>query len=64
MARHLCSNNVPRVELDHRARDARLKLNRIEQLLSPRATGKGFDSSACSAGGSAARRNLREADAR
>ena len=36
-----CSNSVPRVELDHRARDARLRLVRIEQLLVPRA-GKGF----------------------
>jgi hypothetical protein len=42
MARNLCSNNVPRAELDHRARDARVKLGRIEQLLSPRAAGKGF----------------------
>jgi hypothetical protein len=42
MARNLCSNNVPRAELDHRARDARLKLGRIERLLAPRATGKGF----------------------
>lgn len=42
MARNLCSNNVPRAELDHRARDARVKLGRTEQLLRPRATGKGF----------------------
>ena len=38
---NLCSNSVPRVELDHRARDARLRLVRIERLLVPRA-GKGF----------------------
>jgi len=38
----LRSNSVPRVELDHRARDARLRLVRIERLLAPRVTGKGF----------------------
>ena len=38
---NLCSNSVPRVELDHRARDARLRLVRVERLLVPRA-GKGF----------------------
>ena len=43
MARpNLCSNSVPRVELDHRARDARLRLVRIERLLVPRTAGKGF----------------------
>ena len=36
-----CSNSVPRVELDHRARDARLRLVRIERLLVPR-LGKRF----------------------
>jgi hypothetical protein len=30
-------NSVPRVELDQRARDARLRLERIERLLVPRA---------------------------
>ena len=38
---NLRNNSVPRVELDHRARDARLRLVRIERLLVPRA-GKGF----------------------
>jgi hypothetical protein len=28
-------NNVPRVELDHRAREARLRLERVERLLVP-----------------------------
>jgi len=43
MARpNLCSNSVPRVELDHRARDARLRLVRIERLLVPRAAGNRF----------------------
>jgi hypothetical protein len=43
MARpNLCSNSVPKVELDHRARDPRLRLVRIEQLLVSRAAGKGF----------------------
>jgi hypothetical protein len=37
MARpNLLSNSVPRAELDHRARDARLRLVRIERLLVPR----------------------------
>ena len=36
MARpNLWNKNRPRVELDHRARDARLKLVRIERLLVP-----------------------------
>lgn len=34
---NLWSNSVPRVELDHRARDARLRLERLERLLVPRA---------------------------
>ena len=38
----LRSNTVPRVELDHRARDTRLRLVRIERLLVPRPAGKGF----------------------
>jgi hypothetical protein len=33
----LWSQSVPRVELDQRARDARLRLERIERLLAPRA---------------------------
>jgi hypothetical protein len=38
MARpNLLSKSLPRVELDHRARDARLRLVRIERLLVPRA---------------------------
>ena len=42
MARvNLRNNSVPRVELDHRARDARLRLVRVERLLVPRG-GKGF----------------------
>ena len=32
----LWNNSVPRVELDQRARDARLQLERIERLLVPR----------------------------
>ena len=31
------NKSVPRVELDHRARDARLRLERIEEQLVPRA---------------------------
>ena len=31
------SKSVPRVELDRRARNARLRLERIERLLAPRA---------------------------
>jgi hypothetical protein len=43
MARpNLWNKNAPRVELDHRARDARLRLVRIEQLLVPRASVAGF----------------------
>jgi hypothetical protein len=34
----LWSKSVPQVELDQRARDARLQLERIERLLVPRAT--------------------------
>ena len=34
----LWNRSVPRVELDQRARDARLRLERIERLLVPRAT--------------------------
>jgi len=33
----LWNRSVPRVELDQRARDARLRLERIERLLVPRA---------------------------
>ena len=33
---NLCSNSVPRVELDQRARDARLRLEQLERLLMPR----------------------------
>jgi hypothetical protein len=43
MARpNLWSKSVPRVELDHRAREARDRLVRIERLLLPRAAGTGF----------------------
>ena len=38
----LLSNSVPRVELDHRARDARNRLVQIERLLVPRASVAGF----------------------
>ena len=40
--RKLWSNSVPRVELDHRARDARIRLFRIERLFLPRAPMAGF----------------------
>ena len=33
----VCNKSVPRVELDQRARDARLRLERVERLLAPRA---------------------------
>ena len=33
----LCNKSVSRVEIDQRARDARLQLERIERLLAPRA---------------------------
>lgn len=33
--------SVPRVEVDHRAREARLRLERLEQLLVPRAAATG-----------------------
>jgi hypothetical protein len=36
------NKSVPRVELDDRARDARLRLTRIEQLLVPRGSVAGF----------------------
>jgi hypothetical protein len=39
--RKLWSNSVSRVELDHRARDARVRLVRIERLLVPRAAAAG-----------------------
>jgi hypothetical protein len=43
MARpNLWSNSVPRVELDHRARDARARLVRIERLFVPCAAVAGF----------------------
>src|SRR5256714_15694027 len=42
MAKNLCSSSAPRAELDYRARDARLRLVRIQQVLAPRARGKGF----------------------
>ena len=35
--KNLWNANVPRVELDQRVRDARLRLERIERLLVPRA---------------------------
>jgi len=41
MAKNLCSSSAPRAELDYRARDARLRLVRIQQVLAPRASGKG-----------------------
>jgi hypothetical protein len=34
---NLWNKSVPRVELDQRARDARLRLEQIERLLAPRA---------------------------
>jgi hypothetical protein len=40
--RKLWSNSVPRVELDHRARDARVRLVRIERLFVPCAAVAGF----------------------
>ena len=40
--RKLWSNSVSRVELDHRARDARIRLFRIERLFLPRAPVAGF----------------------
>jgi hypothetical protein len=33
----LCNKSVPRVEIDWRAREARLRLEQIERLLMPRA---------------------------
>src|SRR5204863_8891833 len=42
MAKNLCSSSAPRAELDYRAREARLRLVRIQQVLAPRARGKGF----------------------
>ena len=43
MARpNLWNKNRPRIELDHRARDARLKLVRIERLLVPCVAVRGF----------------------
>ena len=40
--RKLWSNSVSRVELDHRARDARIRLFQIERLFLPRAPVAGF----------------------
>ena len=37
MRANLWNKSVPRVELDQRARDARLRLERVERLLVPRA---------------------------
>jgi hypothetical protein len=34
----LCNKSVPRVEIDWRAREARLRLEQIERLLMPRAS--------------------------
>jgi hypothetical protein len=43
MARpNLWSKSVPRVDLDHRARDARVRLVRVERLLVPHALVAGF----------------------
>ena len=43
MARpNLWTKSVPRVELDHRARDARVRLDRIERLLVVRAPAASF----------------------
>src|ERR1051326_1333700 len=36
------NKSVPRVELDQRARDARVRLVQIERLIVPRASGAGF----------------------
>jgi hypothetical protein len=40
--RKLWSNSISRVELDHRARNARVRLVRLERLLVPRAAVPGF----------------------
>jgi hypothetical protein len=40
--KNLWNASVPRVELDHRVRDARLRLERIERLLVPRAAVPNF----------------------
>jgi hypothetical protein len=40
--RHLWIKNVPRVEYDHRARDMRLRLERLEHLLVKRDAAGGF----------------------
>ena len=42
MASKLCDNDAPRAEVDQRARDARLRLVRIEQQLVVRAGRRGF----------------------
>jgi hypothetical protein len=39
---NLWNRSVPRVELDHRAREARLRVERLERLLAPRAAATGF----------------------
>ena|SRR6266404_326946 len=41
-SKNLWNTSVPRVEADHRARDARLRLERIERLLVPRAAVANF----------------------
>jgi hypothetical protein len=38
---NLWNRSLPRVELDHRAREARLRLERLERLLVPRAAATG-----------------------
>ena len=38
---NLWNRSVPRVELDHRAREARLRLERLERLLAPRTAATG-----------------------
>ena len=43
MARiNLWNKSLPRIELDHRARDARLQLARVERLIVPRASVTGL----------------------
>jgi hypothetical protein len=41
-SKNLWNTSVPRVEIDHRVRDARLRLERIERLLVPRAAVTNF----------------------
>ena len=63
--RKLLPNSVARVELDHRARDARNRVAQMERLLVPRATMLGFWLGPFvrlfgSSGGGSGRRDARE----